>query len=105
MSQIEGNEEIKKRKLLVEKFYKLILKEDEYPEWVDDFDRVYNACYKVYNKIGDEAAEKYLTEKISKAYGVHFDKDYLDEDFWILLDYLEEEQERQKNQKLLPKPE
>ena len=104
MSQIEGDEEIKKRQLLVEKFYKLVLKEDEYPEGVDDFDRGYNVCYKIYNKIGDEKAEEYLTEKISKAYGVHFHKDYLDEDFWILLDYLEQEQQRQKTQKLLPKP-
>ena len=106
MSQIEGDEEIKKRKLLVEKFYKLILNEP--PEYVDDFDDIYGVCYKVYNKMGNEKARKYLIDKILKAYDVQVDEDFLSIDFWQALDVLEEyqkEEERQKTQKLLPKPE
>ena len=105
MSQIEGDEEIKKRQSLVEKFCKLILKEDEYPEFaLDDFDPVYDVCHKVYDKMGDEEADRYLSDKISKAYGFEVTEEELGLDFWTLLDYLEREQERQKTQKLLPKP-
>ncbi len=106
MNQIEGDEEIKKRQSLVEKFYKLILNES--PEYVDDFDDLYGVCYKVYNKMGKEEAEKYLLDKIEKIYHVQVDEDFLSIDFWQALDVLEEyqqEEERRKTQKLLPKPE
>ena len=53
---------------------------------------------------GDEEADRYLSDKISKTYGFEVTEEELGLDFWTLLDYLEREQIRQKTQKLLPKP-
>jgi hypothetical protein len=95
-------DEIEKREELAYKFYRLILEVEEYPDMVDDWDYTSTVCSNIKARVGEDS-EKYLIDTINKCYGVEIDEDFFCREFWLLLDYLEEEQERQKNQKLLPK--
>ena len=91
--------EIRKREKLALEFFKKILKENEYPKWtIFDEDDVESICI-------DMEEEPSLEERIKKEYSIIVTYKDLWMPFWQFLDYLEEEQERQKNQKLLPKPE
>ena len=101
---MQDGKEIKKRSSLVNKFYRLILEPNEYPPSpiYDDDD----VEYVLINVDGESDPEyKLILEKIANSYGVKVKYTDLWMYFWEFLDYLESEQERQKTQKLLPKPE
>jgi hypothetical protein len=93
--------EMKKREKLASTFYRLILEPEEYPDpqiIYDDDDIRNGPCYNVKNY-----DKRYIIDKIFKTYGVRVTEENLWGEFWQLLDYLQEEQEMQEKQKLLPK--
>jgi hypothetical protein len=94
---------MKAREELAYKFYESILKSDEYPESVLDDENGKDVCFALREKIGIDQSEKYIIDKIFKIYGVNVSEEWLCIDFWQILDSLEQEQIRQKNQKFLPK--